>query len=135
MLRRRRLKSELDANVDMTPMLDIVFIMLIFFIVSAVFLNEKGINLTQSPDRETSLPGPKAIGVYVYADGTASVNGQATDISAIPSRVERIRADRPGAPVSIRSEYGTALEKIVFLEDQFALVNIPTSLKIEPDQR
>ena len=133
MLNRRRFKSELDASVDMTPMLDIVFIMLIFFIVSAVFLNEKGINLTQSPDTGPTVPVTKAIGVYIYADGTASVNGQATDVSAIPSRVERIRADRPGAPVSIRSEYGAALEKIVFLEDQFALVNIPTSLKIEPD--
>jgi len=134
MLRLRRFKSELDASVDMTPMLDIVFIMLIFFIVSAVFLNEHGIDLSQSPDVGPSPPGPKAIGVYVYANGTASVNGQKTDVSAIPSRVERIRADRPGAPVSIRSEYGAALEKIVFLEDQFALVNIPTSLKIEPNQ-
>jgi len=130
MLRRRRFKSELDASVDMTPMLDIVFIMLIFFIVSAVFLNEKGIDLTQGNSGASDI-GLKAIGVYVYADGTASVNGKKTEVTAVPSRVERIRADRPGAPVSIRSEYGAAFQNIVFLEDQFALVDIPTSLKIE----
>ena len=132
MPRRHRFRTELDARVDMTPMLDIVFIMLIFFIVTAVFLNENGIDLTTSAD-STDNPGPKAIGVYVFADGSASVNGQKTEVSAIPARVELIRAERPGAPVSIRSEYGTAFQNIVFLEDQFALKNIPTHLKVDSE--
>jgi biopolymer transport protein ExbD len=127
------LKSELDASVDMTPMLDIVFIMLIFFIVSAVFLNEKGLDLTQSNGGGEPL-GPKAIGVYIYADGTASINGVKTEISAVPARVEILRADRPGAPVSIRGEYGSPFKNVVFLEDQFALADIQTNLKIDTDK-
>lgn len=133
MSRRRRFKSELDASVDMTPMLDIVFIMLIFFIVSAVFLNEKGLDLTQSIGGGDP-PGPKAIGVYIYADGTASINGMKTEISAVPARVEILRADRPGAPVSIRGEYGAPFKNVVFLEDQFAMSDIQTSLKIDTGQ-
>jgi biopolymer transport protein ExbD len=86
MSRRRRFKSELDASVDMTPMFDIVFIMLIFFIVSAVFLNEKGLDLTQSTGPE-GYPPQRSIGVFVFADGSASVNGQAIDLSSIPARV------------------------------------------------
>ncbi|NNC38545.1 MAG: biopolymer transporter ExbD [Acidimicrobiales bacterium] len=129
--KRRRLSSKLDAGVDMTPMLDIVFIMLIFFIVSAVFLNEKGLDLRQTPPSNSFDVGLTTIGVYVYADGSALVDGQTLDVSAVPSRVEVLRAERPGAPVSIRSEYGVALEKIVFLEDQFAIAGIPTSLKID----
>ena len=131
MTRRRRFKSEIDASVDMTPMLDIVFIMLIFFIVSAVFLDEKGIDLRQPSSGGEPPTGAKAIGVYVFADGSASVNGQRTEVSAIPARVQVIRAERPGAAVSIRSEYGTPFENIVFLEDRFAQVSIPTSLRIE----
>ena len=131
--RRRRSRGQLDASVDLTPMLDIVFIMLIFFIVSAVFLNEKGLDLTQSSGGIDNI-GPKAIGVYVYADGSASINGQRTDVSAVPARVETIRADRPGAPVSIRGEYDAPFENVVYLEDQFALAKIPTSLKIDMAQ-
>ena len=46
MRRNRRKQGDDDAEVDMTPMLDIVFIMLIFFIVTAVFLDETAIDLT-----------------------------------------------------------------------------------------
>ena len=45
--------AEDEAQIDLTPMLDVVFIMLIFFIVTATFLSEKGIDLTQPPDNDT----------------------------------------------------------------------------------
>ena len=45
-----------EEEIDLTPMLDVVFIMLIFFIVSAVFLNEKGLDLTQSTGQIGSNP-------------------------------------------------------------------------------
>jgi len=55
-MRRRRNKTSDEAEVDMTPMLDIVFIMLIFFIVTATFLDERGIDLTQPPPPPDDLP-------------------------------------------------------------------------------
>ncbi len=112
-------------------MLDIVFIMLIFFIVTAVFLTEKGIDLTQPLGTEPG--GGSAIPVYVFADGSASVNGIRTDVKAVPARVELLRADKPGAAVSIRADYNTALDNIVFLKDQFTLADIQTSIKIDPE--
>jgi len=61
-MRRRRNKTSDEAEVDMTPMLDIVFIMLIFFIVTATFLDERGIDLTQPPppppDQPDAAPKP-----------------------------------------------------------------------------
>jgi hypothetical protein len=42
-----------------------------------------------------------------------------------------LRADRPGASVSIRGEYGAPFKNVVFLEDQLAMADIPTSLKID----
>ena len=114
----------------MTPMLDIVFIMLIFFIVSAVFLNEKGIDFTQSNGGD-GHPTDESISVYVFADGSASINGQLTDVSTVPTRIKIIRAARPRESVSIRSAYSTPFESVVFLEDQFAMADIPTSLRID----
>ena len=60
-MRRRRKTQSDDADVDMTPMLDIVFIMLIFFIVTATFLDETGIDLTQPPPPPDEPPPPKPL--------------------------------------------------------------------------
>ena len=51
MRRRQRLDEESEINI--TPLLDIVFIMLIFFIVTATFVKESGIDVTR-PDSETA---------------------------------------------------------------------------------
>ena len=49
MRKRKRVADADEAEIDLTPMLDVVFIMLIFFIVTATFLDEYGIDLTQPP--------------------------------------------------------------------------------------
>jgi len=77
MRRSRRTQRSDDGDVDMTPMLDIVFIMLIFFIVTATFLDEEGINLTQPPpppdSDNTPPPENPAITIYVNAQDRCSV--------------------------------------------------------------
>ena len=130
--RRRRRRNSFDSNVDMTPMLDIVFIMLIFFIVTAVFIDERGLDLAQSPDViDPPSPPSQAISVFVYENGTASVNGRLTDVPNVPARVQLIRAENPKASVLISAEQTASLESIVFLKDQFIIANIPASLKIK----
>ena len=58
-MRRLRTKQEDDAKIDITPMLDVVFIMLIFFIVTASFIKESGANVTK-PDADTAIQRPNA---------------------------------------------------------------------------
>lgn len=126
----RRRRKPLDAHVDMTSMLDIVFIMLIFFIVTAVFLDEQGIDLTQP--NGTATPQGRAISVYVFADGAASINGYRTDVKAVPSRVELLRAELPDATVSVRAAAETPLKNIVYLKDEFDSASVSVSFKIDP---
>ena len=129
--RRRRRRKSFDSSVDMTPMLDIVFIMLIFFIVTAVFIDERGLDLAQAPDNISPPTPSQAISVFVYENGTASVNGRLTDVPNVPARVQLIRAENPKASVLINAEQTASLENIVFLKDQFIIANIPASLKIK----
>ena len=129
--RRRRRRKSFDSNVDMTPMLDIVFIMLIFFIVTAVFIDERGLDLRPTPDADSLPTKNKAIRIFVYENGTASVNGLLTDVPNVPARVQLIRAENPKASVLINAEQTASLENIVFLKDQFIIANIPASLKIK----
>ncbi len=129
---RRRRRAQMDSDIDMTPMLDIVFIMLIFFIVTAVFIDEQGLDFTQAPESHIDPPTPsKTISVYVFQDGSASVNGILTEVGNVPVRVEALRADNPKASVLIRADHAASLENVVFLEDRFMSANIQTSLKIQ----
>ena len=52
----KRRKGEDDSQIDLTPMLDVVFIMLIFFIVTASFVNETGLNVDRPPTTDQPPP-------------------------------------------------------------------------------
>ena len=122
-MRRRRNKGQGDeAAVDMTPMLDIVFIMLIFFIVTANFLDERGVDLTQPPpppDTDIPLDPKPAITVYVDQQNTCSVDGGQTECDRVSLAVERLLADKPGASVILRVNESARHGVLVMLKDEF----------------
>lgn len=121
-MRRRRQSGNDDADVDMTPMLDIVFIMLIFFIVTATFLDEQVIDLTQPPppppDQPQSDPKP-GITVYVNKNNLCSVDSERTECSRVSSRVESLLAEKPGANIILRVHTEAEHGILVTLKDEF----------------
>lgn len=133
MRRRRRNTGEDDAEVDMTPMLDIVFIMLIFFIVTATFLDEYGIDLTQPPpppDDDTPVNPKPAITVYVDGRSSCSVDSRGTQCDRVSLAVERLLADKPGANIILRVHALARHELLVMLKDEFDSNNMPTKIEI-----
>ncbi len=117
---RRRITDDGDA-VNVTPMLDIVFIMLIFFIVTATFLNVKGLDFTQPRDsggESTGDPKP-VIGVYVDEQSLCSVEGVPKECSEVEIAVEGLLANKPGATVNIQVHYASDHKVQVLLKDRF----------------
>jgi len=93
-----------DAEIDMTPMLDIVFIMLIFFIVTASFLKESGIDINR-PDASTSVKADKAnIMIAVSANDEVWMEKRRVDVRAVRANVERLRAENPEGSVVIQAD-------------------------------
>ncbi|MEP3889515.1 MAG: biopolymer transporter ExbD [Hellea sp.] len=130
--RTRRSRRSDEAEVDMTPMLDIVFIMLIFFIVTATFLDEQGLDFAQPPESVNSpLPPAPAISIYVDAKNAVSVDNVAAELSSVPSRVERLMAEKPNAVISLRADAQASLEPVVYIKDQMALAGRETVMKID----
>lgn len=121
MRRNRRRNNDDEADVDMTPMLDIVFIMLIFFIVTAVFLDETAIDLTQPPPPPEDTPpppnSPPAITVYVDDNSQCSVDQVRSTCNGVMARVERQLADKPGASVILRLHPDAKHNILVQLKD------------------
>lgn len=101
---RRRKKPVDEAEVDMTPMLDVVFILLIFFIVTSTFLSEEGMDLTPPPPSPPNVDQPKqkAVNIYVDESNFIQVDGRITDVSAVRANIERKKAEFPDISVVVQ---------------------------------
>jgi biopolymer transport protein ExbD len=91
----------------MTPMLDIVFIMLIFFIVTATFTKESGIDLSRPDTNEQQQKQEKkSIVIQISGSDGIFIDGRRIDLRAVRANVERMHAENPDAPAVILAEPG-----------------------------
>jgi biopolymer transport protein ExbD len=92
-----------EDEVDLTPMLDVVFIMLIFFIVTASFVNEIGIDVN-SPDKNQNIKDAdkKSIVVQITSRDRIKIRNRDIDYRAVRANIERLHAESPDAPVVVQ---------------------------------
>ncbi|MDX2142187.1 MAG: biopolymer transporter ExbD [Rhodospirillaceae bacterium] len=93
-----------EAEIDMTPMLDVTFIMLIFFIVTASFVKESGITV-ERPEASTGEKQQRAaVLVAVAEDGSVHMDNQTVDIRAVRANVEKLLSENPQGTVVIQAD-------------------------------
>ena len=92
-----------DSEIDLTPMLDVVFIMLIFFIVTATFVKEIGLDVN-SPDKNQNVKDAdkQSIVVQITSRDRIRIRGRDIDVRAVRANVERLHAENPEAPVVVQ---------------------------------
>ncbi|WP_029890853.1 ExbD/TolR family protein [Polycyclovorans algicola] len=84
-----------EANIDITPLLDIVFIMLIFFIVTSTFIKEPGIDVNR-PEAETAEDQRLvSILVAVSSDNKIWINREEVQMDGVRAAIERLRRENP----------------------------------------
>lgn len=111
MSNRKRQEEEAGA-IDLTPMLDVVFIMLIFFIVTASFIKEAGIEVNR-PDATTSILKKNAnILVAINANNEIWIAKQQVDERDIKSHIERLHAENPKGALVIQADNDAQIEFI-----------------------
>jgi biopolymer transport protein ExbD len=95
MKRKKHGSADDEAAIDMTPMLDIVFIMLIFFIVTTSFVKEKGLDVSRPKDTNTPPPktNVKSLAIRVEQDGTIVMNNRDVDIRRIVANIQSFLAE------------------------------------------
>ena len=104
MARRRRGREEEESEVNLTPMLDVVFIMLIFFIVTASFVKEAGIDVNR-PDAATAEKKEKGnILVAITSNGQIWIDKRQVDPRALRANIERLYAENPQGSVVIQAD-------------------------------
>ena len=116
---RKRQRETDEAEINITPMLDIVFIMLIFFIVTTSFVKEKGIEVSRpsnSPPKEMKKKkGP--IVVKIDANGNISMKGRMLDRKAVEANIEREKAEKPESPLIIAAHPDADTDALVTILD------------------
>jgi len=104
MAKRRRGSAEDDTEINMTPMLDVVFIMLIFFIVTASFVKEAGIDVNR-PDASTAEKKQQGnILVAISESGQIWIDKRQVDVRALRPNIERLHAENPQGAVVIQAD-------------------------------
>ena len=122
MSRRLNRTTHLDEEgVNMTPMLDIVFILLIFFIVTAVFLDEDGIDFTQAKGDNSPTPPVAAISIVIDASDKITVEGRTVPLALVEAEVQRHLINRPEAVIDLRAAETARLENVVEVKDDMEL--------------
>ena len=125
-MRRRSSRSatEQTADIDMTPMLDIVFIMLIFFIVTTSFVKESGIDVNR-PTAETANRKVNAnIIVGIKANGNIWIDKRLTDIRAVRANIARLHAENPLGAVIIAADKESKTKVLIKVMDQIRLAGV-----------
>jgi len=93
--------QEEEAEIDLTPMLDVVFIMLIFFIVTASFLREFGVDGTKPPMVQPTESDSKSIAIKIFSTGQITIGGLSVDPRAVSAQITRRKAENPNATLAI----------------------------------
>ncbi|MBM96713.1 MAG: biopolymer transporter ExbD [Oceanospirillaceae bacterium] len=106
-----------EGEIDITPMLDVVFIMLIFFIVTASFVKESGIEVNR-PDASTSNAKPRANILIAISDtGEIWINKRRVDESQVRANIERMHAENPQGTVVIQADEEAKTKQLVAVMD------------------
>jgi biopolymer transport protein ExbD len=118
MKRKKHASADDDAEIDMTPMLDIVFIMLIFFIVTTTFSNEKGLSANRPPDSPPTDMPSKALSIRIDADGTIHMANRIVDIRRVVANTQTYLAENSAASAAIQAHENTEHGVVVEVLDQ-----------------
>ena len=118
MRRRRAIIGEETEEIDLTPMLDVVFIMLIFFIVTATFVKEIGIDVN-SPDKNQNVKDAdkQSIVVQITNRDRIRIRGRDIDFRAVRANIERLHAENPDAPVVVQPHPDGTTETMIHVMD------------------
>ncbi|MAU90016.1 biopolymer transporter ExbD [SAR86 cluster bacterium] len=119
---------------NITPMLDVVFILLIFFIVTANFIKDPGLEINR-PDSETAeITENAAILIAIGPAGEIYMDGRRIDVRQVKANVIRLMAENPQGAVVMQADEKATAEKIIAVMDEVREAGvIDISIASEPN--
>ena len=122
---QRRLEQEEATTIDMSPLLDVVFILLIFFIVTTVFVKETGVEVDKPQSLTAQQLEQTVILLAITDNGEIFYNGSNIGIAGIRGTVEQLQRSKP-RPVVIQADKNVPTQLLLEVIDEAKLAGTPT---------
>ena len=119
-MRRNAISSAVkddESEINLTPMLDVVFIMLIFFIVNAICIKETGLEINSPDSEKAETQENAAILIAVGPTGEVWMDGRRIDVRQVKANVVKLLADNPKGSVVIQADEKAAADTIIKVMD------------------
>ncbi|MBN1240334.1 MAG: biopolymer transporter ExbD [Gammaproteobacteria bacterium] len=111
------LEDSEESEINLTPMLDVVFIMLIFFIVTAVFVREPGVEV-ERPEATTAItPEAATIFIAITPSNEIWIDGETVDPAAVRAEIERLHAENPESGVVVQADNEASNQALIQVMD------------------
>ncbi|PCJ38502.1 MAG: biopolymer transporter ExbD [Moraxellaceae bacterium] len=119
-----------ENSIDLTPMLDVVFIMLIFFIVTASFIKESGVEVNRPDANTSSLKDSATILVAISADNSIWIDKRQVDVRAVRANIERLHAENPEGGLVIQADEHATIKTFTAVLDAARTVVSPSKIAL-----
>lgn len=122
---RKRVSKESEEKVaDLTPMLDVVFIMLIFFIVTATFIKETGVEINRPDTATAEQKKTVSLLVGVAPDSSVWIDKKKVDVRDVRPLMEQLHAENPKGGLVIKADSESKVEKVLAIMDAARSIGI-----------
>lgn len=121
----RETPEDEKTEINLTPMLDVVFIMLIFFIVTAVFIKEPGIEITR-PQASTAKIPTSSIYVAISQDNEVWLSGDSVELASLSHLIERLHTENPASGLIIQADADANNKTTIAVMDAARTAGIPS---------
>jgi len=138
MARRKRILASDSSGADdvnLTPMLDVVFILLIFFIVTAQFIKEPGVEINRTEVENLNRQNPLGILIAINDQSQIYIDKEQVELQEVGFRIRELREDNPKGRLVVQadqdSEAGVLISLMEIINNEDGLNAIPVSVERE----
>ena len=138
MARRKRIlasDSTGDDDVNLSPMLDVVFILLIFFIVTAQFIKEPGVEINRTEVDNTERQNPLGILIAINDESEIYIDKEEVSLQEVGFRIRELREDNPKGRLVVQadedSDAGVLISLMEIINNEDGLTAVPVSVEQE----
>jgi len=133
-MRRFSRTQKTDSDIDLTPMLDVIFIMLIFFIVTTSFIKESGVDVHRPSAKTAEKKQRASILVAITSEGAIWIQKRQVDVRSVRANIEKLHAESPEGTVIIQADKESETGILIDVMDQIKLAGVK-SISISAHQK
>lgn len=124
-MRRSHAEAEYEpVHINVVPLIDVMFFLVLFFVSTTSFVRESGIEINRPTAQTAVMPGKDSLIVSIAANGKIWIENQQVDVRLVRAHVERMHAENPAGTVIVLADRAAQTGAVVEVMDQVRLAGV-----------